>query len=243
MDSGRGPDVPALSSTALPNLLDMIGCLWLSSQSSSKEVEPPEGQQDLLESLTVKEVPKPSNTKDAYQKFLDILEEQSSTQDPALKPGNPVPNPVMGDPPVPPSRMNPPLAPGLANPLSNAGVPTESNWKPGKIPTEEEEPKKVFAYRNPCTTIPPYLLCRSLIPSHLFHVESRTLVEENQQKIIQVVQGEASLFNPVTSLWIILTRIHPQTRSQTRGLPPMGWQSPPERLSPLKAPQEELKVH
>ena len=40
----------------------------------SDEAEPPDEQQDLLESLAVKEVPKPFNTKDAYWKFMNILD-------------------------------------------------------------------------------------------------------------------------------------------------------------------------
>ena len=31
----------------------------------------------------------------------------------------------------------------------NPGVLTGSDWEPGKIPTSEEEPKKLFSYRNP----------------------------------------------------------------------------------------------
>ena len=73
-DSEKGPHVPALLSTALPNLLDMIDHLRLGVSTPSDEAEPPDEQQDLLESLSVKEVPKPSNTKDAYQKFMNILD-------------------------------------------------------------------------------------------------------------------------------------------------------------------------
>ena len=73
-DKEKGPHVPALSSMALPNLLDVIDHLRLGVSTPSDEAEPPEEQQDLLESLAVKEVPKPSNTKDAYQKFMNILD-------------------------------------------------------------------------------------------------------------------------------------------------------------------------
>ena len=74
VDSEKGPSVPALSSTALPNLLDMIDHLWLGMSTPSDEEEPSEEQQDLLESLAVKGVPKSSKTKDVYQKFMNILD-------------------------------------------------------------------------------------------------------------------------------------------------------------------------
>ena len=55
----------------------------------------------------------------------------------------------MGDPPIPPEQVDPPPAPGPVNPPHNPGVPTGLDWEPGKIPIDEEEPKKVFSYRNP----------------------------------------------------------------------------------------------
>ena len=72
-DSEKGQSLPTLSSTALPNLLDAIDCLWLGMSTPSDEAEPSEEQQDLLESLVVKGVPKSSKTKDVYQKFMNIL--------------------------------------------------------------------------------------------------------------------------------------------------------------------------
>ena len=66
--------MPALSSTALPNLLDMIDHLWLGMSTPSDEAKPSEEQQDLLELLAVKGVPKSSKTKDVYQKFMNILD-------------------------------------------------------------------------------------------------------------------------------------------------------------------------
>ena len=74
VDSAKGPSVPALSSMALPNLLDMIDHLRLGMLTPSDEAEPSEEQQDLLESLAVKGVPKSSKTKDVYQKFMNILD-------------------------------------------------------------------------------------------------------------------------------------------------------------------------
>ena len=80
-DSGKGPHVPALSSTAIPNLLEAIDCLQLGMHPPPKEGDPPKGQQgdppkehqDLMESLAVKDVPKPTDPKDIYQKFLNML--------------------------------------------------------------------------------------------------------------------------------------------------------------------------
>ena len=66
--------MPALSSTALPNLLDAIVHLRLDMLTPSGEAKPSEKQQDLLESLAVKGVPKSSKTKDVYQKFMNILD-------------------------------------------------------------------------------------------------------------------------------------------------------------------------
>ena len=43
-DSEKGPSVPALSSTALPNLLDVIDCLQLGMLTPSDEDEPSEEQ-------------------------------------------------------------------------------------------------------------------------------------------------------------------------------------------------------
>ena len=55
-DHKEGPSVPALSSTALPDLLDVINCLWLGLSTPSDEDQSSEEQQDLLESLVAKGV-------------------------------------------------------------------------------------------------------------------------------------------------------------------------------------------
>ena len=142
-DREKGPSVPALSSTALPDLLDAIDCLQLGMATPSDEDESSEAQQDLLESLVVKGLPKSSTTKDVYQKFLSILDAQPHIWDPA-----PDPKP-RGDPPVPPGQVDPPATPVLGNPTPNSGASSGSNWELGKIPTDEEEPTKLFSYRNP----------------------------------------------------------------------------------------------
>ena len=158
-DSGKGPHVPALLSTAIPNLLEVIDCLQLSVHPLPKEGDPPKGQQgdplkehqDLLESLAVKDVPKPTDPKDIYQKFLNMLGRRSGTQnpDPTPEPGNPTPNPTVGDLPIPPGWANTPQPPGHGNPPVNLGVPAGPDWEPGKIPMSEEGLKKLFSYRNP----------------------------------------------------------------------------------------------
>ena len=56
-DCEKGPSVPALSSMALPDLLDMIDHLWLGMSTPSDKDQSSEEQQDLLESIAAKEVP------------------------------------------------------------------------------------------------------------------------------------------------------------------------------------------
>ena len=155
VDSEKGPSVPALSSTALPNLLDVINHLQLGMLTPSDEDKPSEEQQDLLESLAVKGVPKSSKTKDVYQKFMNILDAQPRIWDPAPTPKL---RDLMGDPPVPPGWVDPPPTSGQGNPPPNLGASSGSNWEPGRIPMDEEEPKKeepkLFSYRNPLYTKP-----------------------------------------------------------------------------------------
>ena len=73
-DHEKGPSVPALSSTALPNLLDVIDHLRLGMSTPLDKDQPSEEQQDLLESLAAKGVPRSSKTKDVYQKSVNILD-------------------------------------------------------------------------------------------------------------------------------------------------------------------------
>ena len=75
-DPGKGPSVPALSSTALSNLLDAIDRLRLGISTLSVKDQSSEEQQDLLESLAAKGVPGSSKTKDVYWKFMNILDTQ-----------------------------------------------------------------------------------------------------------------------------------------------------------------------
>ena len=142
-DPGKGPSVPALSSTALPNLLDAIDRLQLGISTLSVEDQSCEEQQDLLESLAAKGVPGSSKTKDAYQKFMNILNIRPRIQDPALisRQG--------GDPLVPPRQTDPPLRSIVGNPATNLGASVGSNWVLGGIPTDEEESKKSVFHRDP----------------------------------------------------------------------------------------------
>ena len=55
---------------------------------------------------------------------------------------------------MPPGQVDPPPTSVLGNPTPNSGASSGSNWEPGKIPTDEEEPKKLFSYRNPLYTKP-----------------------------------------------------------------------------------------
>ena len=65
---------------------------------------------------------------------------------PALKP--------KVNPPVPPRQVDPNQKPVMGNPTTNSGASSGSNWVLGKIPTDEEEPKKLFPYRDPLYTKP-----------------------------------------------------------------------------------------
>ena len=142
-DCEKGPSVPALSSTALPDLLDVIDCLQLGMSTPSDEDQSSEEQQDLLESLAAKGVQRSSKTKDVYQKFVNILDARPHIWNPA-----PAPKPKV-NPPVPLRQVYPPQIPATGNPTSIPGALLGSNWVPGKIPTDEEESKKLFSYRNP----------------------------------------------------------------------------------------------
>ena len=147
-DHKKGPSVPPLSSTALPDLLDVIDHLWLGMSTPSDEDQSSDEQQDLLESLAAKRVPRSSKTKDVYQKFVNILNTRPRIWDPASAPKPKV------NPPVPLRQVDPPWMPAMGNPTSIPGASLGSNWVPGKIPTDEEESKRLFSYRNPLSTKP-----------------------------------------------------------------------------------------
>ena len=55
---------------------------------------------------------------------------------------------------MPPGQVDPPPTPVPGNLTTNAGASLGSNWEPGKIPMDEEEPKKLFSYRNSFYTKP-----------------------------------------------------------------------------------------
>ena len=81
----------------------------------------------------------------------------------------------MGDPPIPPGQVDPPPTPGQGNPPPNSGASSGSNWEPGKIPTDKEEPKKLFSYRNPLynkPSVPPPKVSYPIPP--IPHKESKT---------------------------------------------------------------------
>ena len=173
-DHKKGPSVPGLSSTALPDLLDMTDHLRSGMSTPSDEDQPSEEQQDLLESLAAKGVPRSSETKDVYQKFVNILNTRPRIRDPV-----PTPRP-QGDPPVPPSRVDPPPTSVVGNPATNPGASVGSNWVPGRIPTDEEEPKKLFLYRDPLYIKPAVPPPRCPIPFHPFVTRGPNLVRGNR---------------------------------------------------------------
>ena len=85
----------------------------------------------------------------------------------------------MGDPPVPPGQVDPPPTSGQRNPPPNSGASSGSNWEPGRIAMNEEEPKKLFSYRNPFYTkpsVPPPKVSDPILP--IPHKESKTGEEE-----------------------------------------------------------------
>ena len=141
-DHKKGPSVPALSSTALPRLLDAIDHLRLGMSTLSDEDQSSEEQPDLLESLVAKGVPKSSKTKDVYQKFINILDTRPHIQDPA-----PIQRPK-GDPLVPPRWADPTPKSVVRNPSTNSGVSVGFSWVPGRIPTDEEDPQRSSIHRG-----------------------------------------------------------------------------------------------
>ena len=73
-DEEKGPQVPALSSTALPNLLESIDHLWLDASLLPEEAKPLIEHEDLLDALARKDAQKEFNTSNVYQKFLNVLD-------------------------------------------------------------------------------------------------------------------------------------------------------------------------
>ena len=65
----------------------------------------------------------------------------------------PTPRPKV-NPPMLPRQVDPSQTPVTGNPTTNSGASSGSNWEPGKIPTDEEEPKKLFPYSDPLYTKP-----------------------------------------------------------------------------------------
>ena len=147
-DHEKGPSVPALSSTVLPRLLDVIDHLRLGMSNPSDEDQSFEEQPDLLESLVAKGVPKSSKTKDVYQKFVNILDTRPRIQDPV-----PIERPK-GDPPVPPRWADPTPKSVVRNPSTNLGASVGFSWVPGRIPTDEEDPQRSSIHRGPLHTKP-----------------------------------------------------------------------------------------
>ena len=74
---------------------------------------------------------------------------------------------LWGDLPIPPGQANPPPPPDHVDPPANPRVPKNSDWELGKIPTNEEEPKKLFSYRNPPynkSSMPPPKVSDPILP-------------------------------------------------------------------------------
>ena len=172
-DHEKGPSVPALSSTVLPGLLDVIDRLRLGISTPSDEDQSSEEQPDLLESLVAKGVPKSSKTKDVYQKFVNILDARTCIWDPA-----PIQRPK-GDPLVPPRRADPTPKSVVRNPSTNSGASVGFSWVPGRIPTDEEDPQRSSIHRGLLHTKPAVFPPRCPFPFHLFLPRGPNLVRGN----------------------------------------------------------------
>ena len=174
-DHEKGPSVPALSSTALPNLLDAIDCLRLGMSTQSDKDQSSEEQQDLLESLAAKEVPRSSKTKDVYQKFVNILDAWPHIRNPAPAPKQKV------NPPVPPRQVYPPQMPvwGTQPPSQ------EPRWAPTgfreRFPQMRRNPRSCFLTEILFPSNWQCLLPRYPIPYHPSLTRGRYLVKGNWQ--------------------------------------------------------------
>ena len=216
-DHEKGPSVPALSSMALPSLLDVIDHLWLGMSTPSDGDQSSEEQQDLLESLAVKGVPRSSKTKDVYQKFVNILNTL-----PHIRNRVPAPKPKV-NPPVPLRQVDPPQMPATGNPTSIRGTLLGSNWVPGKIPTDEEESKKLFSYRNPLSiklAVPPPKVSDPIPP--LPHQGSKS---DEGEPVIRDPMGQGAFLQLLSGMpqWITPRVILLQTKCPNRGLLPRKW--------------------
>ena len=182
-DHKKGPSVPALSSTALPDLLGAINHLRLGMSTPLDEDQSSDEQQDLLESLVAKGVLRSSKTKDVYQKFVNILDARPHIRDRASAPKLKV------NPPVPLRQVDPPQMPAMGNPTLIPRASLGSNWVPGKIPTDEEESKKLFSYRILFPSNRQCLLPRYPIPYHPSRTRGPNLMRENWQSETPTGQG------------------------------------------------------
>ena len=117
----------------------------------------------------MKNVPKPSDPKDIYQKFLNTLGEwpnvpKSRSCSGAREPDS---QPNCGGFTHSSLVSKSTSASRTCGPPVNPGVPTGSDWEPGKIPTSKEELKKLFFYRNPLynkPSVPPPKISDPILP-------------------------------------------------------------------------------
>ena len=80
---------------------------------------------------------------------------------------------------MPPGQIDPSPIPVQGNPPPNSGASSGSNWEPGRIPTDVEELRKLFSYRNPLYTkpqVPPPKVSDPILP--IPHKESKAGKEE-----------------------------------------------------------------
>ena len=236
-DSGKGPHVPALLSTAIPNLLEAIDHLQLGVHPPPKVGDPPKGQQgdplkghqDLLESLAVKGVRKPTDPMDIYQKFLNMLGDWPGARNPGptLEPGNPTPNLTVGDPPIPLGRQIHPSSLVMGTHLLIQESLQVLTGSPGRFPQARRSRRNCSPTEILCTANLPCLHQKSLIPSYPSLVGNKWQVGKGHKEVTLMDQEESLPLGLATLPWITLREICPWKRCQSKRLPPRRQQNPP----------------
>ena len=212
VDHKEGPSVQALSSMALPELLDVIDCLQLGMSTPSDEDQSSEEQQDLLGSLVAKGVPRTSKTKDVYQKFVNILDARPRIWDPAPAPKLKV------NPPMPLRQVDPPRMPVMGNPTQGPCRALTGFWE--RFPQMRGNPRNCFLTGILFSSNLQCLLPRCLIPFHPFLTRGPNLVRGNQQSETPTGQGAFLQLLLGIPQWITLGEIHLRTKCPNRRLLP-----------------------
>ena len=103
-----------------------------------------------------------------------------------------------------------------------------TSTQPGKIPTSEEGPKKLFSYRNPLynkPSMPPPKISDPILP---IPCRDRQQVEKDHKEVTPVDQEESLPLRMTILSWITPREIRPSRKCQNRRLSPRRQQSPLE---------------